>query len=285
MRLLTKTLPVLLIILLAVSSLFAVEPTFGQTIPKPSFPEFTLKYTDYSHSVPPTYGTDPYTGKSIIINYGNYITNRTVQFTIKNQPFTPTDSNGIPISLYYHIRYKGHYENSWSGNSQEIDGHTTIYDTLVFPASNTVYTEIALEEYLVDGGTAYEPLNFIPLPDNGIVDFQVQAIVGAAGLETLKTIYSDVGPFYSVTGQIGDWSPTRTITIGENPASSTTPNPTIPNLTFGPATNSTSTISFNYSISLSPPALVLIIAVLSGVIVALALVLLYMKLKGRTKYA
>jgi hypothetical protein len=105
---------------------------------KPSVPEFTLKYTDYSHSLPPTYGTDPYTGKSIIVTQGREIINRTVVFTIKNPPFTPQiDSNGNQANLYYHIKYKGHYENSWSDNSHESDGRTFFSDTLVFPASDT----------------------------------------------------------------------------------------------------------------------------------------------------
>jgi hypothetical protein len=31
-------------------------------IPKPSVPEFTLKYADNSYEAPPTYGIDQYTG-------------------------------------------------------------------------------------------------------------------------------------------------------------------------------------------------------------------------------
>jgi hypothetical protein len=285
MRLLTKTLPLLLITMLAASSLIAVESASAQSTPKPAVPEFTLQYSDHSHSVPPTYGTDPYTGKSVITNYGQDITNRTVQFTIKNQPFTRyTDSNGTPISLYYHIRYKGHYEDHWSGNYQTQDGSTTIYDTLVFQASNTTYTEISLEEYLVDGVTSYEPLNFIHLPDSGLVDFQVQAIIGIASVETLKTTYSDVGPFYGVKGQLGDWSPTQTITIGESSVSTATVNPTFPNLTAVPLPNSSTNISLNYSFSLNSDVFVIIIGVLVVVIIVLAMSLLYTKHKGAAKH-
>jgi hypothetical protein len=129
-------------------------------------------------SVPPTYEIDPYTGKSIIVTQGYEIVNRTVQFTIKNQPFTPQiDSNGNQVSLYYHIRYKGHYENSWSDNSHEMDGRTIFSDTLVFPASNTTYTEISIV-YLIDGVSDWSPLNYVPLPNEGLIDFQVQAALG-----------------------------------------------------------------------------------------------------------
>lgn len=213
-----------LLILILVSSSFILSGLVCATTPKPSVPEFTLKYADYSHSVPPTYGIDPYTGKSIIVAQGREIVNRTVQFTIKNQPFTPQiDSDGNQASLYYHIRYKGHYENSWRGTSHELDGRTSFSDTLVFPASNTAYTEISVVRYF-DGGSDYKPLNYVPLPDDGSMDFQVQAIIGAASLETLKTTWSDVGPFYVVTGQIGDWSSTQTITIGKN---TTAPTPDV----------------------------------------------------------
>ena len=52
-----------LVVILAVSSLIMVESAFAQSIPKPSVPEFTLKYVDNSHNVLPIYGVDPYTGK------------------------------------------------------------------------------------------------------------------------------------------------------------------------------------------------------------------------------
>jgi hypothetical protein len=72
------------------------------------------------------------------------------------------------------------------------------------------------------------------------MDFQVQAITGAASLETLKTTWSDVGPFYVVTGQIGDWSSTQTITVGEN-TSTTAPSITQPSLSPSESQNPTST--------------------------------------------
>ena len=104
------------------------------TIPKPSVPEFTIRYADYSYSVPPTYGVDEYTGEKRTISYGYDVINRTVLFTIKNQPFNGYyDSNGNYIQLYYHIRYKGSYGDTWSDYST-IQGNSLVFhDTLVFP--------------------------------------------------------------------------------------------------------------------------------------------------------
>lgn len=229
-----RTMTMALLLALIASSFVLMENASAQSIPKPSVPEFTLKYADYSHSVPPTYGTDPYTGKSIITAQGHEIVNRTVYFTIKNQPFTPfVDSTGSPVNLYYHIRYKGHYDTSWHSNSRESDGETIFYDTLVFPASNATYTEISVVCYLVDGASNYAPLNYVLLPDEGSIDFQVQAIIGMASEINIKTTYYELAPFYGVRGQIGDWSSTQTITIGEisntpnPPPTTTSPNPTL----------------------------------------------------------
>ena len=124
----------ILVILLAASVLIMVEPAFAQSAPAPSVPEFTLKYADYSYSVPPTYGTDPYTGQNITVTSGYEVVNETVQFTILNQPFNPYyDSSGNQIQLYYHIRYKGHYGNTWSDSNSHQEGNSTIIqDTLIF---------------------------------------------------------------------------------------------------------------------------------------------------------
>ena len=84
----------LLVLVLATSSIIIVKPAFAES-PKPSVPEFSLKYIDLSYDVPPTYGIDQYTGKTVITQDGYRVDNRSIQFTIKNQPFTPyMDSSG-----------------------------------------------------------------------------------------------------------------------------------------------------------------------------------------------
>jgi hypothetical protein len=69
-------------------------------IPKPSVPEFTLRYIDLSYDVPPTYGIDQFTGKNVITQEGYHVDNQSIAFKIKNHPFTSyNDSSGNSISL------------------------------------------------------------------------------------------------------------------------------------------------------------------------------------------
>ena len=80
----------------------------------PSVPEFTLKYVDYSYDVPPTYGIDQFSGEQIVTKEGYHVDERTIEFTIKNQAFTPhEDADGNNIILYYNIRFKGPYGTEW----------------------------------------------------------------------------------------------------------------------------------------------------------------------------
>ena len=95
---------------MAVSSLTIVESASAQAITKPSIPEFTVKYVDRSYDTQPTYGYDQYTGKTVITKPSEHVDNRTIEITIKNQPFTPfTDENGNNINLLYNVQYKGSF--------------------------------------------------------------------------------------------------------------------------------------------------------------------------------
>jgi hypothetical protein len=55
----SKRATLLFIAILAVPSLLMVESAFGQSITKPSIPEFTAEYVDYSYDIAPTYTIDP----------------------------------------------------------------------------------------------------------------------------------------------------------------------------------------------------------------------------------
>ena len=84
------------------------KPAFAQTTP--SVPQFTVKYVDLSYNVAPTTTTNPFTGQQTTNDNGYYVDNRTLIFTINNQPFTPyQNSSGNEISMYYNFRAKGHY--------------------------------------------------------------------------------------------------------------------------------------------------------------------------------
>ena len=196
-------------------------------IPKPSVPEFTMKYVDNSYDVPPTYGIDQYTGENVTVKEGYHVDNRMIKFTIKNQPFISyNDTSGNLIALYYNFRFKGHYGYEWSYYPFKPDGQSTIpYGMFTvglspkFPASNSDYTVVSINVSILDG--------LRDVPTGTQAEFQAQALIGhidyiASGLLA--------GSYYNFTGERSDWSNTQTITIGESqtptPSPAATPTPT-----------------------------------------------------------
>ena len=189
-----------------------VESASAQTIPKPSVPEFTLKYIDSSYDVPATTSIDQYTGKTVT-NQGYHVENRTIQLTIRNQPFTSYIQNGQNISFYYNVREKGQYA--------QTDNWITIFnpDVGFRIQSKSDYTTLY---FSIDR-------NGFPfwghLVDGGSVDFQVQALIGSVHRVYNASSTSQLAMFpWVFEGQSSAWSSTQTTTI---PASSnSTPNPT-----------------------------------------------------------
>ncbi|MGD6852497.1 MAG: hypothetical protein ACQCN6_10610 [Candidatus Bathyarchaeia archaeon] len=53
-------------LILTLSSLIITETTGATTIPKPSVPQFTVKFIDTSYGTSPTPTINPYTGKTVI---------------------------------------------------------------------------------------------------------------------------------------------------------------------------------------------------------------------------
>jgi hypothetical protein len=168
------------------------------SIPKPSVPDFSLKVVAHPYDVAPTTTIDPYTGDEIITSYGYREENKSVEVTIKNQPFTSTlDVSGNYTSLYYNVQFKGQYTDEWK-NARAF-----------YNASNSEYTVISI--------------SLIPyqIPDGSPLDFQVRAFTGYA----VKKAYDSILPpemqyYYEYIGQTGDWSNTQTITI---PTSTSSP--------------------------------------------------------------
>jgi hypothetical protein len=188
------------------------------SIPKPSVPEFTVKIVSYPYDVPPTTTTtvDPYTGKETVTTQPGYrVENKSIELIIKNQPFTPhTDTAGHMIDLYYNVRVKGHFAEEcywrelYSIDEMMREGSGARHQG---PAqSNSEYTVISC------------PADY---PDDGKVDFQVQALAG---------YYTEWWPFALVpimawhfTGQLSEWSNTQTICISDGTVTvSTSLNPT-----------------------------------------------------------
>ncbi len=211
-----KIFPLLIIFVLAASATLTLYP--ATAVSNPVVPEFTVQYVDHSYDVPPTYGTDPYTGQTIVASGGYHVDNRTIDVTIKNQPFTPyTDpASGQPINLYYNVRSKGHFED-WT-NSNSYHGQNGLQPST---SANTV---ISFD------------IQYWNVPQGGQIDFEVQAVTSYTNSTYSGSCFT--GSQTIVVAQ-SDWSASQTITIG-NPIISTptqqpisTPNPTA-NPTFNP---------------------------------------------------
>jgi hypothetical protein len=266
-----KTYALLLILIIAMSclTLLTVKPTSAQTIPKPSAPEFTVKYVDRSYDTLPTYDVDQYTGKTVITKPSEHVDNRTIEIKIKNQPFTPfTDQNGNNINLLYNVRYKGSFGQEWTslfGERSEWANSGTIdpYRAYGYPTQNPddQYTTISFTLYW----------NMV----EGEMDIQVEALVGyttrapdPAREHILWTVY-----IYTFYGEESGWSNTQTVTLGApvytfSPSPSPSSDPTNPmNLT------PTITTSPSDPIVLPLSTLVTVIAVFLAIIVVLVLLL------------
>jgi hypothetical protein len=206
---------VILIAVVVLSGLVMVGSVFAQSIPTPSVPEFSIVLVAHPYDVPPVTTTtiDQYTGEEIVTTIpGYHVENKSIEITIKNQPFTPfTHENGYEINLYYNVRSKGHFgdDSNWK----------ELYSRYKDPSSaNPVQSN---SEYTVLSVSA-------DYPDGSKVDFQVEAIVGhyydeLAGRPIL--------PLYVLAvDESSGWSGTQTIAIGEfqttSPESTTPTSPT-----------------------------------------------------------
>ena len=193
---------------MALSSLIIVESAIAQSIPTPSLPEFSVRYVDNSYYVStPTTITDQY-GNSRVVQ--GYIDNKTVEFSIKNQAFTPYTitynasdpyNTGQTVNLMYNIRMKSHLENNWTYITHLSDGYLKQSNSNVTTASYQL-------EYLFPSS----------IPYGAAVDFQVQSLIGY--VHRYPVINS-----WTFNGTESDWSNTQTITIPNN---STSPTPTVP---------------------------------------------------------
>jgi hypothetical protein len=220
----SKRVALLFIVILTVSSLLVVEsvPALA-SISTPSVPEFTLKFVDHSYDVPPTYGIDPYTGKNVMTQAGYPVQNKSIEVTIKNQPFTPyIDVGGERVWLFYDVRFKGYFED-WGFYNASSFGDYQHYILM----SDSEYTLISY--FLQEDADDYSGYVIGDVPSGGQIDFQVQAIAGY-----VTTIHGGfVPPFgytgYDVfTGEKSGWSSTQTITISESQTPTSSPVTTSP---------------------------------------------------------
>jgi hypothetical protein len=228
----SKRATLLLITVLAVSSLIVFSSAFAQAIPKPSVPEFNVKLIDSSYVIPETTTIDPYTGQTVT-HPSQHVEARTIEIRIKNVPFTPFEiengSNTYSVGFFYNVRWKGHFEEEWhevyNPNVNGFLGRDSGIET-VFSRQGEYSSTEGLKLY-------YQGL-IATFPPDAQVDFQVEAMIGYIHHVVAIPFSADV-----FEGETSGWSATQTITISESqtltPSPASTPTPTPPN--FGPTSS------------------------------------------------
>jgi hypothetical protein len=224
----SRVLSLLLIIALAAASFVMAESATAQSTPKPSIPEFTVAYVDGSYDVPVTYSVDPYTGANIT-HPAYRVENKTIELTIKNQPYTPTlfqrGTSNWTANFYYNVHFKGHFSKNWIplyliGDPFPTPSNST-YTVLSYP-----FGRVYQESPDSDSSTPTETASDIQ------IDFQVEAMIGAfyRGYNASATDQLGMYP-YVFDGETSGWSNTQTVTVPASSASSSpTPTPTVPEL-------------------------------------------------------
>ena len=200
----------LLVICLVVSSfsVLAVSSVSAQAGYKPSVPQFTVELVDSSYDVSPSSTTDPYTGVTSTFP-GYRVNQKSIEITIKNQPFTAyigeNDNSGLygpngqEFNLYYQVVVKGSFGEDWRS-----------FGDWCAIQSNSGYTVVSSPVEYAAGSQ---------------LDFKVKAVVGYK----YNTIYGSLagmhipGPVWgvSITEQ-GDWSSVKTFTIPGSPLQTAT---------------------------------------------------------------
>jgi len=186
------------------------EPIEPASISKPIVPEFNSSYVDLSYDVSPTYGVDQYTGETVITQDGYHVDNRSIQFTIKNQPFTLfTDANGTQVGLYYNFRIKGAYGTEWDYYPFAPNGWTTRRYGGMFGGNSTESPADLAQSHSEYTTITIQIPGVYRVPAEAKLEVQVQALIGYME----PTDYMMAGHVYVFTGRFGDWSNTQTITI------------------------------------------------------------------------
>lgn len=265
----SKRAALLFIVILTVSSLIVVKaaPALA-SIPKPSVPEFTLKFVDRSYDVPPTYSIDPYTGENMT-HLGDHVKRVTLEMTIKNQLFTPyyDADSGWNISFYYNIRIKGYYSEDWIELYRPSDGYPI--------QSDAEYTVISLGTLGENGLSLATNAKMIDVPSGGKVDFQVEAMIGYVSrvYNPNATGMFDMYP-WRFTGETSGWSNAQTLTVSSSGQSfSGSPSPTSPDQT----TESTPSQTTDSTPQGTPQILesVAILGAIVAILVVVAVLLVY----------
>jgi len=228
------------------------------SVPKPSVPEFTVKFASHPYDVPTTYSIDPYTGENVTYS-GYHGESNILEVTIKNQPFTSFNNDNEDSSFYYNIRVKGHFSEDWRELYRPSDGYPT--------QSDSEYTVISLGALGENGLSLSSGSIAFDVPSGGQMDFQVEAMIGYVS----RKYVGDYGLFsypYVFTGEESGWSSTQTVTVPDSSTPSPSPTSSI-EPTQSPEPQQT---------ELFPP--LLIVAASITIVAVIAGLLVYFKKRG-----
>jgi len=216
------------LILVSVTRFVTVHAsTDASSIPKPSVPEFTVELVDSSYDVPTTYSTDPYTGETVT-HEGYHVGSKTIEVTIKNQPFVPFWIQENPsvanwtINFYYNVRIKGHFSEDWKGLYYASDGYPS-------QDSGSEYTVLSYQgRYSPTEGMSFQTSALMTtFPVDAQIDFQVEAMIGYVSRVYNPDATEQLAMWpWRFTGETSGWSNTQTITIPTTPSPTTSPTPT-----------------------------------------------------------
>lgn len=204
----------LVVVLIASTSLILVQSVSAQSTSLSKVTEFSLQYVDHSYDVSsqPTSTKDPYTGEVTTSTIPGYrVENKTIDVSILN----PSGAS------YYNFRWKGHHEDQWhySPFNSESNSSTaySLADTFSAPFKASTSTYSVLSLYFI------RPNSITP---GGEIDVQVQALFG----DFRAVPYGHImpipgGPTYDFyfEGETSDWSNTQTFQMPQ-----ALPSPTVP---------------------------------------------------------
>ena len=224
-----------IIAIFALSIMLMVESANAQSIPKPTVPEFTLQLAQTSELPPISWGHPYNNDLSVKKDTDSYYT---IELKVKNQHFTPFKEymNGgeKEISLTYNVRLKINNSQNWiTVYSPEKTGPASTTSDLIIPFSiqqsllndtETTSDGFYIRAYYVNSYSYSNVTNWIP-EGQVQISFQVQALMGYLTMIRDNPVTNQW--VWVFKGQTSDWSPTQTITIGEESVSPT-PSPTVP---------------------------------------------------------
>jgi hypothetical protein len=187
---------------------FSVQSTSAQVGYKPFVPQFSVKIIESVIFDDPPYNTtvvDPSTGQETIVTLPGFREiNRTIEISIKNQPFTSyTDASNNKHELHYMIEFTEHSEENWQ----------TFYPSRT--ANFWGATEFIIQadfEYTIVYGAIYD---IAYLKAGSQLDFRVQAAIGYVQSHYEDNIFPAWYEF--ITDTKSNWS-VQTLTISTEPS-------------------------------------------------------------------